>query len=73
MKKTLTGDKTVMKRYGDLLADIKARIRQAQNQAVMSAKQSEFLREIQIVQRIVAQLSWAHNVILIQKLNEGNV
>jgi hypothetical protein len=37
MKKTLPGDKTVMKRYGDLLADIKTRIRQAQNRAVMSA------------------------------------
>ena len=43
MKKTLPGDKTVMKRYGDLLADIKTRIRQAQNRAVMSAN-TEMLR-----------------------------
>ncbi len=37
MKKPILGDKTVMKRYGDLLADIKTCIRQAQNRAVMSA------------------------------------
>lgn len=37
MKKPLPGDKAVMKLYGDLLADIKTRIRQAQNRAVMSA------------------------------------
>jgi len=43
MKKPLPGDKTVMKRYGDLLADIKTRIRQAQNRAVMSAN-AEMLR-----------------------------
>jgi len=36
MKKPLSGDKTVIKRYGELLADIKMRIRQAQNRAVMS-------------------------------------
>jgi len=37
MKKPLPGDKAAIKRYGDLLADIKTRIRQAQNRAVMSA------------------------------------
>ena len=37
MKKPLPDDKAVMKLYGDLLADIKTRIRQAQNRAVMSA------------------------------------
>ena len=37
MKKSLTGDKAAIKRYGDLLSDIKTRIRQAQNRAVMSA------------------------------------
>jgi len=37
MKKPILGDKAVMKRYGDLLADIKTCIRQAQNRAVMSA------------------------------------
>jgi predicted nuclease of restriction endonuclease-like (RecB) superfamily len=43
MKKLLPGDKTVMKRYGNLLADIKTRIRQAQNRAAMSAN-AEMLR-----------------------------
>ena len=43
MKKSLPGDKAIMKRYGDLLADIKIRIRQAQNRAVMSAN-AEMLR-----------------------------
>ena len=43
MKKPLPGDKAVMKRYGDLLADIKTRIRQAQNRAVMSAN-AEMIR-----------------------------
>jgi predicted nuclease of restriction endonuclease-like (RecB) superfamily len=37
MKKPLPGGKADIKRYGDLLADIKKRIRQAQNRAVMSA------------------------------------
>lgn len=37
MKKPLTGDKAAIKRYGDLLADIKTRIRQAQYRAAMSA------------------------------------
>ena len=43
MKKRLPDDKTVMKRYGDLFADIKSRIRQAQNRAVMSAN-AEMIR-----------------------------
>jgi predicted nuclease of restriction endonuclease-like (RecB) superfamily len=43
MKKTLPDDKVVMKHYGDLLADIKRRIRQAQNRAVMSAN-AEMIR-----------------------------
>jgi len=37
VKKTLTGDKMAMRGYGDLLANIKTRIREAQNRAVMSA------------------------------------
>ena len=37
MKKPLPGDKADMTLYSDLLADIKMRIRQAQNRAVMSA------------------------------------
>ena len=37
MKKPILGGKAVMKRYDDLLADIKTCIRQAQNRAVMSA------------------------------------
>jgi hypothetical protein len=43
MKKSLPGDKAVMKRYGDLLTDIKTRIRQAQNRAAMSAN-AEMIR-----------------------------
>jgi len=43
MKKALPGDKAVIKRYGELLADIKTRIRQAQNRAVMSAN-TEMIR-----------------------------
>lgn len=156
MKKPLPGDKMVMRHYGDLLADIKTRIRQAQNRAIMSANaemirmywdigqmvakrqglegwgkgllrrlaadlkdeipeikgfsernlqlmiqfqkeypglfaipqrpvaelpETEFVSkdsaqpaqvsgETQIVQRIVAQLPWTHNVILIQKLKD---
>ena len=37
MKKPISIDKAAMTLYGDLLADIKTRIRQAQNRAVMSA------------------------------------
>jgi hypothetical protein len=36
MKKPLPDDKVVIKRYSDSLADIKSRIRQAQNRAVTS-------------------------------------
>ena len=43
MKKPLPGDKAVMKHYGELLADIKTRIREAQNRAVMSAN-TEMIR-----------------------------
>ena len=43
MKKPLPGDKAVMKHYGALLADIKTRIRAAQNRAVMSAN-TEMIR-----------------------------
>jgi len=54
MKKTLPGDKTVMKRYGDLLADIKTRIRQAQNRAVMSAN-AEMIRLYWDIGQMVAK------------------
>jgi predicted nuclease of restriction endonuclease-like (RecB) superfamily len=53
MKKTLPGGKAVMKRYGDLLADIKTRIRQAQNRAVMSAN-AEMLRMYWDIGRMIA-------------------
>ena len=43
MKKPLPGDKAVIKRYGELLVDIKTRIRGAQNRAVMSAN-AEMIR-----------------------------
>ena len=43
MKKSLPGAKAVIKRYGELLADIKTRIREAQNRAVMSAN-TEMIR-----------------------------
>ncbi len=54
MKKPLPGDKTVMKRYGDLLADIKTRIRQAQNRAVMSAN-AEMIRLYWDIGQMVAK------------------
>ena len=54
MKKSLPGDKTVMKRYGDLLADIKTRIRQAQNRAVMSAN-AEMIRLYWDIGQMVAK------------------
>jgi predicted nuclease of restriction endonuclease-like (RecB) superfamily len=54
MKKTLPGDKTVMKRYGDLLADIKTRIRQAQNRAVMSVN-AEMIRLYWDIGQMVAK------------------
>jgi len=53
MKKPLPGDKAAIKRYGDLLADIKARIRQAQSRAVMSAN-AEMLRLYWDIGRMVA-------------------
>jgi hypothetical protein len=43
MKKPLPDDKVVIKRYSDSLADIKSRIRQAQNRAVTSAN-AEYLK-----------------------------
>jgi hypothetical protein len=43
MKKPLPDDKVAIKRYSDLLADIKSRIRQGQNRAVMSAN-AEMIR-----------------------------
>jgi predicted nuclease of restriction endonuclease-like (RecB) superfamily len=62
------------------LADIKKRIRQAQNRAAMSVnaeidptnsiQSPQKPGETQIMQRIVAQLPWAHNVILIQKIKD---
>jgi predicted nuclease of restriction endonuclease-like (RecB) superfamily len=54
MKKTLSGDKTVMKRYGDLLTDIKTRIQQAQNRAVMSAN-AEMIRLYWDIGQMVAK------------------
>ena len=54
MKKTLPGDTTVMKRYSDLLADIKTRIRQAQNRAVMSAN-AEMIRMYWDIGQMVAK------------------
>jgi predicted nuclease of restriction endonuclease-like (RecB) superfamily len=43
MDQSLAGDKLGMARYSDLLADIKMRIQQAQNRAVMSAN-AEMIR-----------------------------
>ena len=54
MKKPLPGDKMVMRRYGDLLADIKTRIRQAQNRAVMSAN-AEMIRMYWDIGQMVAK------------------
>ena len=54
MKKTLPDDKAVMKHYGDLLADIKRRIRQAQNRAVMSAN-AEMIRLYWDIGQMVAK------------------
>ncbi len=53
MKKPLPGNKVAIKHYGDLLADIKSRIRQAQNRAVMSAN-AEMLRLYWDIGRMVA-------------------
>ena len=54
MKKPLPDDKVAIKRYSDLLADIKSRIRQAQNRAVMSAN-AEMLRLYWDIGRMVAE------------------
>jgi len=54
MKKPHIGDKAAMRRYGDLLADIKICIRQAQNRAVMSAN-AEMLRMYWDIGRMVAK------------------
>ena len=53
MKKPPIGDKAAIKRYGDLLADIKTRIMQARNRAVMSAN-AEMVRMYWDVGRMVA-------------------
>jgi hypothetical protein len=53
MKKPLPGDKAVIKRYADLLADIKSRIRQGQHRAVMSANK-EMLHMYWDIGRMVA-------------------
>jgi predicted nuclease of restriction endonuclease-like (RecB) superfamily len=54
MKKPHIGDKAAIKHYGDLLADIKTRIRQAQNRAVMSAN-AEMIRLYWDVGQMVAK------------------
>ncbi len=43
MKKQIPDDRAAIKHYGDLLANIKKRVRQAQNRAVMSVN-AEMLR-----------------------------
>jgi predicted nuclease of restriction endonuclease-like (RecB) superfamily len=53
MKTSLPADKAATKRYGDLLADIKTRVRLAQNRAVMSAN-AEMLRMYWDIGRMVA-------------------
>ena len=53
MVKRISTDKTVMKHYGDLLTDIKARIRQAQNRAIMAAN-TELVRLYWDIGRMVS-------------------
>ncbi len=53
MKTKIPADKTTMNRYEDLLADIKTRVRQAQNRAVMSAN-AEMLSMYWDIGRMVA-------------------
>jgi hypothetical protein len=53
MKTSLPPDKAATKRYGDLLADIKTRVRLAQNRAVMSVN-AEMLRMYWDIGRMVA-------------------
>jgi DUF1016 N-terminal domain len=52
MEKPLPGNKAAMLHYGDLLTEIKTRIRQAQNRAVMSAN-SEMIRMYWDIGRMV--------------------
>jgi predicted nuclease of restriction endonuclease-like (RecB) superfamily len=54
MKKPLTADKADMTLYSDLLADIKMRIRRAQNRAVMSAN-AEMIRMYWDIGHMVAK------------------
>lgn len=54
MKKPLAGDKAAIRRYGDLLSDIKARIAQAQKRAVMSAN-AEMIRMYWDIGHMVAE------------------
>ena len=54
MKKSLPADKADMTLYSDLLADIKMRIRQAQNRAVMSAN-AEMIRMYWDIGHMVAK------------------
>ena len=53
MKEPGRNEKMALKRYGDLLADIKTRIRQAQNRAVMSAN-AEMIRMYWDIGRMIA-------------------
>ncbi len=53
MKKPLPGDKAAIKRYGEMLADIKTRILQAQTRAVMSAN-TEMIQMYWDIGRMVA-------------------
>ena len=54
MKKPHIGDKAAIKHYGDLLADIKTRIWQAQNRALMSAN-AEMIRLYWDIGQMVAK------------------
>ena len=54
MKKLHPGDKANMTLYSDLLADIKMRIRHAQNRAVMSAN-AEMIRMYWDIGHMVAE------------------
>jgi len=55
MKKTVPTDKDAIKNYGDLLADIKTRIRQAQTRAVMSANAEMILMYWDIGRMVAAK------------------
>ena len=54
MKKPLAGDKAAMQRYSHMLADIKARIRQAQRRVVMAAN-TEMIHMYWDIGRMVAE------------------